>query len=228
MMTDQFEDWIKESAPSVHVNELKKEVHLAVLKERLRAREIRHQRRHHRQRRASMVAVVLMFLLIGGNVSELGSDGFDITITESEALKEKVASIGFRGSEFTLQDDDTEADVEDLAQQIQADLGHPVGISMYEIDGDQFWTVIQEYEVNGQMQTRTQFPSTHESSINESISDFLTGEALVMMREIKSGELLPFVTREESVDGVSFLAKVYRYHSAKHGEVIFLRGKRIW
>jgi len=78
IMNAKIENWIRESAPTIHLNEVKKEAHLAVLKERFRQREVRRSQQRVGLRRLSFAGILVLFFMSGSEVSELGSEGFDV------------------------------------------------------------------------------------------------------------------------------------------------------
>jgi len=153
-VSNEFEKWIQESAPSVEVNETRKEIHLAVLRQRLRERENRYQTRQKRTRRASVAAVALVFVLIGGNVSELGSDGFEFVVSESEYMStSKTVEVGFRKSKIAGNDDTPSEFLRDLVVEMGFSDGVPVSVESVGIQGSESWAIVFEYDVKGSKET---------------------------------------------------------------------------
>jgi hypothetical protein len=224
-MKNQFEDWIQESAPAVEVDDTKKEIHLAILKQRLRERESRHKTRQKGMRRTSVAFVVLVFVLIGGNVSELGSDGFDLVISENELGTDlSHVEIGFRKSGLGVPDEMPHDEVQELAMQIEAQNGTPAEVEVIKLQGNEFWTILFEYEVGDGTRLSGHTVKDRPSKPTRAHVNFSKAEIQLMWDEINSGNLSPVSSRIETVDGYRFLMKVYHYQSDQFGLVEYQKG----
>jgi hypothetical protein len=222
---DKFEKWIMEAAPEVPINEMKKEIHLWVLRERLREKEILRNRRHKRQRRASMVAVLLVFFLYSGNVSELGSDGFEITMFEIDGGLKSIS--GHRETYVPVYEEDTAEEILDLHQQIEARIGWPVSVDAYGFEGAIQWTISYEYQVGEEKRLYTETVLGRPSVLTREMQAFMLAEGDKMMEQAEEGILVPVETREEEVEETLFLLKFYEYESENYGIVKYIKGEPI-
>ncbi len=224
-MKNNFEQWIRESAPVVEIDEIKKEAHLAVLKERLRVREGQHRRRGRRQLRASMVAVVVVLMFFGGEFSELGSDGFDINFLGIPAHDHgQLVEIGMRGFKIGVPEDQPRDVTRDLVTQLQARIGDPVEMVSVQAQGGEQWLIVREYLVEGKITRYTAGSLDHEDVKIQALLPFIMEESSIMMNQVDSGELLPVGAKQMVVDGFLFEVKVYEYTSNKYGKVTLLKG----
>lgn len=226
-MNDPLGKWISDVAPPLVVDEVKKEAHLAVLKERLRQRQIQNERRHDRLLRSSVTAAVLVFLMIGGRVADLGSDGFDYTLEKPQSQRLGYANVGLRHDAFNIREDDRPEEITDFAQQVAADLGQPVSIFMYVIEGNEYCTVRKQYQMGDEVRIAGGEAKDRKMKNLSLLMDFLETEGTEIHDQIRSGALLPLETRVEEVEGHSYQAQVYHFHSTNHGEVLYLRGEII-
>ncbi len=225
-MSDIFENWIRESAPRGKVNDLKKEIHLAVLKERLRGMDRRRSLRHQRQMRASMVATVVLSLLVGGNFSQLGSDGFDIIVNgPMPAFEHSLNSVsGLREMKVQVGSFDSPEVVLDLHQQIEGRIGRVVSLTAIEVQGAMNWTITMKHQAGDTKREYTTEVLDRRSKMSRAKAAFIREESDTMFRQVKNGILRPIMIRNEVVDGTRFLIKEYVYHSDKFGDVTYLFG----
>lgn len=232
-MNEQFEQWVRESAPAVQVNEMKMEAHLAVLKERLRNRDVRRHRQHRKYRRTGMVAVVLLLFLGGGYFSKLGSDGYEhIWSTEEAAIEgatveNEFMDFGQRKHSITKMEGKSEDYHVELMQLVEAGLGTPVFFGMLQIHGKQWWSIYNEYETSEGIEGVGSSTNTRPGEQTEAHTDFLNHAIGPFMARIKSGETPVSETRLMEVDGHVFLTKIYVDQVPGFGEVIYYKGKPI-
>ncbi len=228
-MNNKFEQWIREVAPETQIDEINKEAHLAVLKERLRKREAKHRRNNRRQRNASMFFVILLFSFGGGAFSPLGSDGFEFLFKKRAHQSEDMISVemGLREHRFSTQADISQDNLMDLATQLEAGIGEPIGLKSIQIDGAETWNVGKNYLVDGEIVCYWGESSSRKDIDALSLFPFLVEESSKMENEVDSGVLQPVETRNVLVDGVLYDTKVYKYQSKKYGEVTFLKGTPI-
>lgn len=224
-MGDQFEKWIQNSAPVVAVDETKKEIHLAVLKQRLRQRDQRHHKRMKQIRRSGVAAMALVFILVGGNVSELGSDGFELEISPSNLVPDaKNARIGFRKTKLGFPGSMPEEEVLDLTQQMEAEIGIPAEVISINVHGNVIWDILYEYEVKGEKKLVGGKAVDRPSKLTRAHFEFVKSELDLLTEMIGSGNLVPVSSRIESVDGYPFLIKEYHFQSEKYGLVVYGKG----
>lgn len=224
-MSDKFEKWIQESSPSVEINENSKEIHLAVLKQRLREREKQHVNRQTRMRRSGVVVVALMIVIAGGNVAELGSDGFDYKIVESDLVSEtQQLEVGHRQSAITGPASMNSDTLRDLEVEMEYSQGIPVSVEAIGIHGDESWSINFEYDVNGIRQTGGRMVKDRPSNPTMDHLRFAESELELVLKMITKGMLHPVATRKETVEGYSFLIKSFQVQSEQLGLIIYQKG----
>ncbi len=228
MSKNPFEKWIQESAPSVEVNKLKKEVHLSVLKQRLREREAQHIRRVNKTRRTSVALAALLVVLVGGNFSELGSDGFNIIdVIPSSVPGYDLSITGFRGDGIMVLKEDSPELIEEFSRMIDAGLGIPLDVESYSVRGKEFWSLNREYQARGITRNYSKTVLDRENEIIRDHLTFLQAENELMMEQIDSGTLLPISIKAEMIEGIPFMIETYEYLSEEFGKVVYKRGEPI-
>lgn len=227
-MSNEFEKWIESSAPAVEADKGMKEVHLAILKQRLRDRDKQYKVRQKRTRRGSIVAVVLMFVLVGGNISELGSDGFELETSESLLVDGmNNVTVGHREFGFGAPKSLTKAETEDFARQAEWRHGQPVGVECLEIQGAAAWFINFHYDLDGSTSLGSHSVRDRPSTAGMDHLNFSQHEYDGMEEKIKNGTLAPVSSRIETVDGFRFFIKVYNFESSEFGSVVFQKGEFI-
>jgi len=227
-MNNEFEKWIRESAPVVEVDEHHKEMHLAVLKNRLRDRDKLHMKRQKQTRRASVVVAALMFVMIGGNVSELGSDGFDFVVSENEFNSEtKSMEIGFRKLSISGSVGDSDELLRDLAVQMEMGDGIPASVGAIEIKGHVWWDIRFDYNVRGGMHPGGRTVRDRPSSPTLAHLEFAETEMKQIDERIENGSLSAVSSRIETVEGYRFLIKEYHIQSDQFGLIVWKKGTPI-
>jgi len=141
-MNNNFDQWIRDCAPDFEVDEINKETHLAILKESMRQRKLLQSRREKWQLRVSMVAAVLVFILIGGNYSQLGSDGFDPTVLDIPANDQgNFVTFGMSRMGLRVPEDQSEEETTRQVTRFVARLGEPLRVHGFLMDGRESWSV---------------------------------------------------------------------------------------
>ena len=226
IMNKQFEDRIREFTPPIHLNEMKKEAHLAVLKERMRVREIQGRRRHRRFRRQGLIPVVLMLMMVGWGDTELGSDDFEPDIFYSPEVGQRVAVTGIREVIINIDEDMTVAEVEELNHQLAARTGVPVEMYAFSLGGKASWHIGFEYQVGDKKETRWERVLDRPNGLNRKHYEFSqTSEWKEFNNSVTTGQLAPSELTVETLDGIEFEVRVYHYQSEKFGSIIYMEGR---
>lgn len=226
-MNNNFEKWIQDSAPSVEVDETNKEIHLALLRHRLRERENRSKIRRKRAGRVGVAALAIVFVFIGGNFSELGSDGFEFVARQNEYLPESTSvEIGFRKLRMTGPPDVSYESLRDLAVEMEAGDGIPKSVVVIGIHGNENWVLEFEYDVGGETHNGARAPILpgRPSKITKDHLDFAINELDEVLKNIENGNLQPVSSRVQTIEGYRFLMKVYHVQSENYGLVLFQQG----
>lgn len=217
---------MQESSPSLEVNTTRKDIHLAVLKQRLRERETRHLNRQKKIRRTGVVVAAFILVLVGGNVAELGSDGFDISIQGPASIPDNnLAVIGFRRDGMNVLEEDSPEIIEAFARLIGARNGIPLNASSYSVNEKEFWSIQFEYQVGNIKRNYSRGPDDRPSTTTREHLDFLVSESDLMLEQIEKGILQSVSSHTEIVDGVRFMFKTYHYQSKKYGLVVYKHGE---
>ncbi|PID81649.1 hypothetical protein CSB20_01925 [bacterium DOLZORAL124_64_63] len=221
-MADQFEDWLRDCAPSVEVNAMKKEAHLAILQERLRLRAAKRRRAQVFMRHATLAAAVCFFMIMGVNVLELGSDGFEYEVEELEWNNHQLmGEYGFRDERFVFRESDSYRDVKKLQHQFTTRLGTVLGLEAWQVQGEWDWMLDIGYESRSGLRIQTQSALDRPSSANV---EFYREEEKAIKDLIAAGKLKPVGNRTETIDGTLFDIQVYRYPTEKFGTVTLWQG----
>lgn len=226
-MNNNFEKWIQDSAPSIEVDETSKEIHLAVLRQRLRERENRSRARRKRAGRVGVTALAIVFVFIGGNFSELGSDGFEFVATQNKFLQEsRSVEVGFRKSFITGPSEMSYETLRDIAVEMEAGDGIPINIEVIGIHGNEHWVLEVEYDMGGEIHTGARAINLPDrpSNITKDHLDFAINELEGVLKNIENGKLQPVSSRAQTLEGCRFLIKEYHIQSEKFGLVVFQKG----
>ncbi len=224
-MNNKFEKWIEESAPVVVMNSSKKDFHLAVLKQRLRDREVLYRKRQLQKQHTGIATVVLVLVLIGGSVSELGSDGFDFVVPDYQVTpSHERVDIGFRGARMSILGGETHEEVREFAMLSEGRIGIPVGVTAYEFQGSENWSMGFEYQAGDHKRVTHQAVLDRPSVVTMDFFQFLKTEDDLLTGQIEEGTLRPVSIQVEEIDGFHFLIKKYSYRSERYGTVIYKRG----
>ena len=225
MTNDKFEQWIQECAPTVEVNATRKAIHLAVLKQRLRARENQHRNRQKRAWRSGVMVTAVVLVLIGGNFAELGSDGFDSSLWGPSRIPGyNLVVTGLRGDRMMVHEEDSPQVIEAFARLVNARDGDPLSVDLYRVNGDGYWGVTLEYQVGNIKRNYCRKAEDRPSTLTRAHLDFLDSESELMLNQIENGILPPVSSHVEIVDDIQFMIKTYHYQSKKYGLVVYKHG----
>jgi len=227
-MNSEFDKWVEESAPQVEVNNIRKEIHLAVLQTRLRKRDKDYRRRQNRFRRGSILSLAMMFIFIGGNFSQLGSDGFDFVVTENEFLPgNKSLEIGFRKASMGGPCYMTDEVLVEISSKMEAGERTTIGVESVTIHGKEFWSMEFEVEMGNFMVPTGGEVNDRLSEMTRDHLDFMQTENQSILRKAADGTLKPSAEWVETIDGCRFLMKEYNVNSKKYGFVKVKLGQPI-
>jgi len=221
-MTDQFDEWLRGTMPDVSENETRKEIHLAILKERLRARGIA--RRNRYLKRGLLAVPVLLLVVLVGNVSELGSDGFGLVQLESTETLGRVFKNEFRGGGFNILDDKTDEEIYEYSQQLAAGEGVNISATGWKANGMVLWSIIREFTVMGKVSTVSMSAEEPPSNWPREMSPFFTEHWAQYEQQVLSGEIQPAGEIVQVLDGKQFLLEYWLIPTEDYGEVIYYSG----
>ncbi len=222
-MTDQFENWLRDTIPDVPVNETRKEIHLAILKERLRARRVA---RHRRYVQHGMLAIpVLLLVLFVSDIGELGSDGFSLIPVEDAKTPGSIMQNEFRGDGFNAENFATAEEAQEYNQQLATGEGIVVGVEGWEIRGETEWTVQKVFNISGKAEEMG-FPLENPpSSMPPDLFVFLTKYWGDYEPQIKSGAVPCSGTTTRELDGELYTVQYWQLPTTELGLVRYYSGK---
>lgn len=226
-MNNSFEQWIRDCAPENEIDDIRKEAHLVVLKERLRQREIRYQSRQKRQLRASMVAVVAVFIIVSGNFSQLGSDGFDLIEFEGVHTKGKIVKNVFRGDGFNVLEGESSADILETNRQITAGEGVVFKLEGWTISKKTHWIVCRLIVVNGKEKILAQSPDSIPEENTKQHFLYLTQDWEAQLKKMESDGPPPGGELKKVVDGVTFQLQYWDFDTKDFGPIRYYMGTPI-
>lgn len=227
-MNKNFDDWARDLAPPMGVDEVSRKAHLTILKDRLRTREITRRRRRVGTRRASMVALVVLVTFLGGNLSELGSDGFDHVLKPVESRERLRATVGHRETRVGVRSEEA---APEMIQKTEMDLGHPELLDVVIVKGTEQWTVsIPELLSTGERYLRTRTPHGMEALNKGNAAghlNFFANYEQDWATRITNGHAQPVATEIIEAEGQRFLTRVYQETFPGLGVVTWKKGERI-
>ena len=217
---------MRDSAPLIQTNEMKKSGHLVLINARLRLREKLNKSRVKHEKRISFLATVALILLGGGIFAGLKTDEYMFQTKNAGFLPENEMFVEFENKDFGFNapKDIPVTDLLDLEMQLEAWIGDPLEFSSYQMPGAEMWSVAKDFIVEGEA-ARYWGHSRERDDINAmAILPFLLEEFPELIVEVDSGELKPVEIRQVLVDGVIFDTKVYEFNSLKYGKIIYMEG----
>jgi hypothetical protein len=223
-MNDAFGEWLKNEIPESQEDRVRQEVHLAILKERMRSKQVRRRRRVFRWSLIG-VPVVLVALLVG-NVVELGGDSFDLVEHESELVGSYVAN-EFRGVGFNVYEDQTDKEIQEFNQQIAAGEGIVVGLDGWIIDGVETWSIFREYNVLGEIIKAGMAPKSKPERSRSDVLKLINFDWELLEAKMESDEYQLDGTEEMAVDGMLFFVERYSFLTEEYGRVVHYEGRVI-
>jgi len=219
-LDDPFETWLRETIPATPVDETRQEMHLAILKERMRLDQAR--RRRRMRLTCSVLPLVVVVLLVGGR--DVGSDGFDLVQLEQTTGSEAVVSNVFRGDGFNVPAGSTARETQEFNQQLAADDGVVVRAVGWEVRGKNNWSLMREYNVHGQARTAGADPRLTPSHWTGEMLVFLTGPASGYVTQIEAGLIAPTGSVVKELDGEPYKLDYWTIPTADFGEVTYYAG----
>lgn len=221
-LNDDFGKWIKETLPEPPEPLVRQEAHLAVLKERFRAKKSK--RRHVVKGSGLVAAALLVIALFGGNIPELGGENFELKEINSPDVPGRVFTVGSGHSGFNMTDDLSEEEIQEFSFQNAANEGVVVGMEGYVANEVELWSLIREYSVGGVSMVTTRFAKpdpSHEDILTIQSLDIdwvaLSGQAL-------SGARPPDKTVFIQLEGIEFEARRWSFTTEKYGTVYYFDG----
>jgi len=224
-MSDQFGKWIGESMPEPTEDRLRSEIHLAVLKERIRAREIK--RRKHRSRFGMIAAPAVLVVLISANFVDLGGDGFDLVEIEDSKVAGGVVKNDFREVGFNVQNLESEEEIQEFNHQVAAGQGVVIGLEGWQINGKTHWTIQREFNVLGKIMEMGSSPTNPPMEFLPELPVFLMEHWDEFESKIKSGVLRPSGHMSQELDGDMYSIQYWTIPTEQFGMVIYYSGKPI-
>jgi hypothetical protein len=223
-MNDKFDKWLRDAIPNVPEDRVKQEIHLAILKERMRDKKT--QRRRWALRWSLIGAPVLLAVLLVGNVVELGGDSFDLVEHESELVGKYVAN-EFRGVGFNVYEDQTDKEIQEFNQQIAAGEGIVVGLDGWIIDGVETWSILREYNVLGEIIKAGMASKSKPERSRSDVLKLINFDWELLEAKMESDEYQLDGTEEMAVDGMLFFVERYSFLTEEYGRVVHYEGKVI-
>lgn len=225
VVNEQFDNWVREMIPAPRESEIKKEIHLAILKERLRNKAI--ERRGQRIRRGMVVVPFVLLTFFFGSTSELGGDGFDLVELDSPGIPGRIYENEFREEGFNLVSEDLPGKNEELNRQMAAGEGTVVGVEGFEINGKVEWSIKREYSVSGERLVLGFSPDSPSTGSPRELREFLLNEWSFYENQIEEGRLLPDGERIQKLDGIEFVVQYWEIPARNSGSVVYYSGKPI-
>lgn len=158
-MTQDFDKLISNSAPVVPDSGASRRMAQTLLHEKMRGQERRRQRRNRRG--MSLAATVVFLLVIGGQATQLGSDGFDVVTRDLELDGLggiTISETGFRKDLTAFRPGTTQEVIDEVNQVYAAEEQVPFKLSGYQIEGKTFWMMEYHSLIKGGVDIQTGVP----------------------------------------------------------------------
>ncbi len=225
---EPIDQWLRGMRPSVPDCNQDMEAFLSDFRDKMYADQLVRKKRERRNiKRVASVLSLAVLCVLAFNISDLGSDGFDMVEVENSKGPWRIVKNEFRGDGFNVLEGDSEADIHEKNQQFLADLGVIIGVEGWMIKGNTRWIVRREYIINGK-NSETGRPSlVPPSSRNEDIGNFILEDWSDFNEQIETGTISPTIFQEKQLDGVSFQIQGWVLTTKKYGQVSYFKGKPI-
>lgn len=222
-MADNLDQWIKDSKVVTPDSGEFRRLNRVLVKDRILAVEPARRRRH----RVLMVAVtVVLLLLISGQVSQLGSDSFEMeTTTEFRSWRNDSVTVHknvFRGGSVNLPADFSPADIDEYQRSVAAGEGTIVRATGYSYGGKTSWIKHVNREINGKENIEGRTPDTPLSQDPDNYMDFLLAHYKDMVGRSRTD--VPDGTMRMAVDGVLIEFNFWTFDYPPYGKVTYYDG----
>jgi|GEM_PF-6452056 len=220
-MTDNLDKYIKDSKVITPDSGEYRRLNRALIKEKLAHRS--HLGARHRVLVTSMVTALL--LMMSGQVSQLGSDSFDVTKTRELQFNGDSINVyhdDFGGGTINLPAGFTEIDIDEYMRAAAADEGAFRKVFGISYSGKTFWRKIITRNINGEEMNEgvaTKIPPSQEPDNYEKFIPAYFPELIAKTRQEP-----PHGTMEMVVDGVLVVFSVWTYEFPEYGEVTYYLG----
>ena len=228
-MTRELDKLITDAVPPVPDSGPSRRVTRALLRDRMR----KESRRAHRRRLAgvSLAAGLAFLLVLGGQVSDLGSDAFELEIHEVEIGTEEpllLAKSKIRGTVTNALPGMTSEDIQEMQQQLLLREGRVKSITAFSINGGTpYWKVKVSTEVNGVPTTLARDPIDligAKNQFSRELLDFLVEHGQEFDTLVKSGRLEPEPYGDVSANGMLFRVQKWTKEYAGWGTATYFEG----
>ena len=222
-MTDNLDKWIKDSKVVTPDSGEFRRLNRVLIKDRIQTVEPARRRRH----RFLMVSLTLVLLmLVSGQVSQLGSDSFEMeTTTGFLLLRDDTVTVYenvFRGGSVNLPDDFAPTDIDEYQRSTAAGEGTIVGATGYSYGGKTSWIALVKRDINGRENIEGRTPESPLSQDPDDYMDFLRGPYKELIARTKSDP--PHGTMQMAVEGVMMEFSFWTYDYPRYGKVTYYRG----
>lgn len=219
-MNDKFEKLIRDSAPEIPDPDEYRRLNRVHLRERLHEME-KPKRRHSLVVATACLALMVLF---SGQISNLGSDSFDLISEPDTTLlgnETTVHTNSFSGYSFTATGSDQK--ISDIQQAFAAQDGKLTSISCLAYGGKQKWKVNREAIIEGEIRELTADNPEWlpRDDLDQEIDFFLNYYRDLLDR---SKTLRPDQVSTMTVFGVEFTVHTWKHTYPSFGEVTYSRG----
>jgi hypothetical protein len=217
-MADNLDQWIKDSKVETPDSGEFRRLNRVLLKDRIAVVVPARRRRF----RFILVVISLALLsLLSGQISQLGSDSFDMNKTteyrpvldDSVTVYENV----FRGGSVNLPRDFSEADVDEYQRSVAAGEGTVVKATGLSFGGATFWLKYVTRDINGRENTEGRATKNPPSQEPENIMQFLQEHYQDLVARTKTDP--PHGTQRLTLDGILFEFDIWTYEYPGFGAV---------
>ena len=212
-MSDKFEKFIRDYRPDVPENLVDKKVQWAMLREKIRQKRIQTKRQRLKRSIGAVALIGVMF--VSGNLSQLGSDGFDIQELDTNGQYGQVYQHVFRKDKFNVPKGTPESTVEAFVQEMALDTGVVRSVEGIRIGDCTWWMITREYVVNGESTFTSERSDDPLSCRSRQVGRFWIENSAALLPMVESGEIQVSGETEITLEGYSFKVKVWSLEPLK-------------
>lgn len=217
-MNDNLDKWLEDSKVETPDSGEFRRLNRLLIKERIIASGPARRRRH---RILVIVISLLLLMLLSGNVSQLGSDSFEMKkTTEFRPWRDGPVTVYenvFRGGSVNLPDEFSAADIDEFQRSVAAGEGTIIEATGLSYGGKTLWLKHVSRNINGRENLEGSTPENPPSQEPDDFIEFLTTNQADLISRTKTSP--PQAKFKMVVDGVKMDFDSWTFEYPGYGKV---------